>query len=45
MLVSNCALVRMLVLRFVIPDACTKVNNHAMKLYPTYGALFGVNYA
>ena len=42
---SNYALVRILVLRFVIPYACTKVNNHAMKLYPTYGALFGVIYA
>ena len=44
-LMSNYALVRILVLRFVIPYACTKVNNHAMKLYPTCGALFGVNYA
>ena len=41
---SNYALVRILVLRFVIPYACPKVNNHAMKLYPTCGALFGVNY-
>ena len=38
-------LVRILVLRFVIPYANTKVNSHAMKLYHTYGALFGVNYA
>ena len=45
MLVSNYALVRILVLRFVIPYASTKVNGHAMKLYPTCGALFGVNYA
>ena len=42
---SNYALVRILVLRFVIPYACTEVSNHAMKLYPTCGALFGVNYA
>ena len=42
---SNYALVRILVLRFVIPYASTKVNSHAMKLYPTCGALFGVNYA
>ena len=45
MLVSNYALVRMLVLRIVIPYACTKVNAHAMTLYPTCGALFSVNYA
>ena len=45
MLVSNYALVRILVLRFVIPYASTKVNNHAMKLHPTCGALFAVNYA
>ena len=45
MLVTNYALVRILVLRFVIPYASTKVNNSAMKLYPTCGALFGVNYA
>ena len=32
MLMSNCALVRILVLRFVIPYARTKVNNHAMKI-------------
>ena len=44
MLVSNYALVRILVLRFVIPYASTKVNS-AMELHPTYGALFGVNYA
>ena len=42
---SNYALVRILVLRFVIPYASTKVNNYAMKLYPTCGALFGVIYA
>ena len=45
MLMSNYALVRLLVLRFVIPYASTKVNSHAMKLHPTCGALFGVNYA
>ena len=42
---SNYALVRILVLRFVIPYESTKVNSHAMELYPTCGALFGVNYA
>ena len=42
---SNYASVRILVLRFVIPYASTKVNSHAMELYPTYGALFGVSYA
>ena len=42
---SNYALVRLLVLRFVIPYARTEVNNYAMKLYPTCGALFGVSYA
>ena len=42
---NNYALVRILALRFVIPYASTKVNSHAMKLYPTYGALFGVIYA
>ena len=36
---SNFALVRISVLRFVIPYASTKVNNYAMKLYPTCGAL------
>ena len=45
MLMSNYALVRILVLKFVIPYASTKVNNHAMKLHPTCGALFGVSYA
>ena len=45
MLTSNCALVRILVLRFVIPYASTKVNSYAMKLHPTCGALFGVSYA
>ena len=44
MLMSNYALVRILVLRFVIPYARTEVNSHAMKLYPICGALFGVNY-
>ena len=39
------ALVRILMLRFVIPYATTKVNSYAMKLYPTYGALSGVSYA
>ena len=42
MLVSNYALVRTLV---VIPYASMKVNSYAMKLHPTYGALFGVSYA
>ena len=42
---SNDALVRILVLRFVIPYASTKVSSHVMKLYPTDGALFGVNCA
>ena len=42
---SNYDLVRIFVLRFVIPYASTKVNNYAMKLYPTCGALFGVIYA
>lgn len=45
MLISNYALVRILVLKFVIPYARMKVNNHAMKLHPTCGALFGVIYA
>ena len=45
MLVSNYALVRILLLRFVSPYASTKVNSYAMKLHPTYGALFGVSYA
>ena len=45
MLMSNYALVRILVLRFVIPYASMKVNSHAMNLHPTCGALFGVNYA
>ena len=45
MLMSNYALVRILVLRFVILYASMKVNNYAMKLYPTCGALLGVNYA
>ena len=39
---SNYGLVRILMLRFVIPYASTKVNSYAMKLYPTWGALFGV---
>ena len=42
---SNYALVRIFVLRFVISYASMKVNSYAMKLYPTCGALFGVNYA
>ena len=42
---SNYALVRILVLRFVIPYARTKVNSYAVKLYRPYGALFGVSYA
>ena len=45
MLMSNYALVRILMLRFVIPYASTKVNSYAMKLHPTCGALFGVSYA
>ena len=44
MLMSNYVLERILVLSFVIPYACTKVNSYAMKLYPTCGALSGVNY-
>ena len=42
---SNYALVRILVLRFAIPYAIMKINSYAMKLHPTYGALFGVIYA
>ena len=45
MLMSNYALVRILVLRFVIPYARTNVNSYAMKLHPTCGALLGVTYA
>ena len=45
MLMNNYALVRILVLRFVIPYASTKVNSCAMKLHPTCGELFDVNYA
>ena len=45
MLLSNYALVRILMLRFVIPYARTKINSYAMKLHPTCGALFGVTYA
>ena len=45
MLVSIYALVRILVLRFVIPYASMKVNSYAMKLPPTCCALFGVSYA
>ena len=45
MFVSNCALVEILVLRFVIPYASMKVNSYAMKLHPTCGAFFGVSYA
>ena len=44
MLVSNYALVRILVLRFVIPYASMKVNSYAVKLHPTCGALFRVSY-
>ena len=44
-LVNDCGLVRILVLRFVIPYASTKVNTYAMKLHPTCGELFGVSYA
>ena len=42
---GNYALERILVLRFVIPYASTKINNYAMKLHATCGALFGVTYA
>ena len=42
---SNYALVRILVLWFVIPYARMKVNSYAMKLHPTCGALFCINYA
>ena len=45
MLVSNYSLVRIMVLRFVIPYERTKDNSYAMKLHPIYGALFGVSYA
>ena len=45
MLVSNYALVRILVLRFVIPYASMKVNSYEIKLHPIFGALFGVSYA
>ena len=41
---SNYALVRILVLMFVIPYASMKLNSYAMKLHPTCGALSGVNY-
>ena len=44
MLMSNHALVRILVLRFGIPYANTRVNSYEMKLYPTFGALFSVSY-
>ena len=44
-LMSNYALVRILVLRFVIPYASMKVNSYAMKLHPTHGALFDLSYA
>ena len=43
MLVSNYSVVRILVLRFLIPYASMKVNSYAMKLHPTCGALFGVS--
>ena len=42
---SNDAFVKILVLRFVIPYESTKFNSYAMKLHPSYGALFGVSYA
>ena len=42
---SNYALVRILVLWFVIPYARMKVNSYAMKLHSTCGALCGVSYA
>ena len=42
---SNYALVRILVLRFVITYESMKVNSYAMKLHPTCGAFFAVNYA
>ena len=42
---SNCALVRILMLRIVIPYASTKANSYAMKLHHTCGALLGVTYA
>ena len=41
---SNYALVRILVLRFVIPYASTKVNSYATKLHLACGALFSVSY-
>ena len=41
--IKQLLLVRILVLRFVIPYASMKVNSYAMKLHPTCGALFGVN--
>ena len=41
---SHYGLVRILVLRFMIPYVSTKVNSYAMKLHPTCGALFGVSY-
>ena len=45
MLMSNYALIRILVLRFLIPYASTKVNSCATKLHPTCGTLFSVTYA
>ena len=42
---SNYALVRILVLRFVIPYAITEVNSYAVKLHPNCGALFSISYA
>ena len=44
MLMSNYALVRILVLRFVIPYASMKVNSYVMKLHTTCGALLSVSY-
>ena len=43
-LMSNCGLVRILVLRFVIPMHARKVYSCAMKLHPPCGALFGISY-
>ena len=42
---SNYGLVRILMLRFVIPYASMKVNSYAMTLHPTCGALLDVSYA
>jgi hypothetical protein len=46
MLVGNYALVRIFVLRFVIPYARTlKVNSYAMKLHPPCVHIFVVSFA